>query len=93
VDKPETQDQTVIAITADKRVYVNSQPVREEELTQRVVESLESHREKVVLIKGDEDAPYSAIMSTMDKLRAAQIENIGLVAERRTRAGGAGGGK
>jgi biopolymer transport protein ExbD len=94
VDKPETQEQTVIAITADKRVYLNSQPVREEELTQKVTESLESKKEKVVLIKGDEDAPYSAIMSTMDKLRAAQIENIGLVAEKRTsRAGGAGGGK
>ena len=94
VDKPETQEQTVVAITADKRVYLNSQPVREEELTQKVVESLESKKEKTVLIKGDEDAPYSAIMATMDKLRAAQIENIGLVAEKRTaRAGGAGGGK
>jgi biopolymer transport protein ExbD len=94
VDKPETQEQTVIAITADKRVYLNAQPVREEELTQKVTESLESKKEKTVLIKGDEDAPYSAIMATMDKLRAAQIENIGLVAEKRTaRAGGAGGGK
>ncbi len=94
VDKPETQEQTVIAITADKRIYLNAQPVREEELTQKVTESLESTKEKVVLIKGDEDAPYSAIMATMDKLRAAQIENIGLVAEKRTsRTGGAGGGK
>ncbi len=95
VDKPETQEQTVIAITADKRVYLNATPVREEELTQKVTESLESKKEKVVLIKGDEDAPYSAIMATMDKLRAAQIENIGLVAEKRTgrAAGGAGGGK
>ena len=94
VDKPETQEQTVIAITADKRVYLNAQPVREEELTQKVTESLESKKEKVVLIKGDEDAPYSAIMATMDKLRAAQIENIGLVAEKRTaRVGGAGGGR
>jgi len=94
VDKPETQEQTVVAITADKRIYLNSQPVREEELTQKVTESLESKKEKTVLIKGDEDAPYSAIMDTMDKLRAAQIENIGLVAEKRTgRVGGAGGGK
>ena len=94
VDKPETQEQTDGAITADKRIYLNSQPVREEELTQKVTESLESKKEKTVLIKGDEDAPYSAIMATMDKLRAAAIENIGLVAEKRTsRAGGAGGGK
>jgi biopolymer transport protein TolR len=94
VDKPETQEQTVIAITADKRVYLNAQPIREEELTQKVTESLESKKEKTVLIKGDEDAPYSAIMATMDKLRAAQIENIGLVAEKKaSRAGGAGGSR
>ncbi len=95
VDKPETQEQTVIAITADKRIYLNSAPVREEELTQKVTESLESKKEKTVLIKGDEDAPYATIMATMDKLRAAQIENIGLVAEKRTNraAGGAGGSR
>ena len=93
VDKPETQEQTVIAITSDKRLFLNTQPVREEELTQKVQESLESKKEKTVLIKGDEDAPYSAIMATMDRLRAAQIENIGLVAEKRARAGGVGGSR
>jgi biopolymer transport protein ExbD len=92
-DKPETQEQTVIAIAADRRLYLNSQPVREEELTQKVTESLESKKEKVVLIKGDEDAPYSAIMATMDRLRAAQIENIGLVTEKKARVGAAGGGR
>lgn len=94
VDKPETQEQTVIAITANKGIYLNAKLVREEELAQKVQESLESKKEKTVLIKGDEDAPYSAIMATMDELRKAQIENIGLVAEKRARvAGGAGGGK
>ncbi len=92
-DKPETQEQTVIAVAADKRLFLNSAPVREEELTQKVQESLESKKEKVVLIKGDEDAPYSAIMGAMDKLRAAQIENIGLVTEKKARAGAAGGGR
>ncbi len=94
VDKPGTQGQTVIAITATRGIYLDAKPVREEELTRKVQESLESKKEKTVLIKGDEDAPYSAIMATMDQLRKAQIENIGLVAERRARAtGGAGGGQ
>ncbi len=94
VDKPETQEQTVIAITADKRIYLNAKPVRDEELTQKVQESLESKKEKTVLIKGDMDAPYSAIMGATDRLRAAQIENIGLVVEKRGRAtSGAGGGR
>ena len=91
VDKPETQEQTVIAVTADKRLYLNAVPVRADELRQRVQEALETKKEKIVLIKGDEDAPYSSIMETMDRLREAQIENIGLVAERRVRGGGMGG--
>jgi biopolymer transport protein ExbD len=84
VDKPETQEQTVVAIDKDKRIYLNGVVIREDDLRQKVVEALESKKEKIVLIKGDEDAPYSAIMATMDKLREAQIENIGLIAEKRT---------
>ncbi len=91
VDKPETQDQVVIAITAGKGIYVNAVPVREEDLRQKVQDVLETKKEKIVLIKGDEDAPYAAIMAAMDRLREAQIENIGLVTERKVRAGSTGG--
>ena len=41
----------------------------------------------------DIDAPYSAVMATMDKLREAQIENVGLITEKKIRAGGSGGGQ
>ncbi len=91
VDKPETQDQTVIAVQADKKLFLNGMVVREDELRQKVLEVLETKKEKIVLIKGDEDAPYSAIMGAMDRLREAQIENIGLVTERKVRGGSAGG--
>ena len=57
VDKPETQDQIVVAITADKGMYVNAMPVREDDLRQKVQDALETKKEKIVLIKGDEDAP------------------------------------
>ena len=92
-DKPETQDQTVLAVTADKRFYVNGLQVSENDLLSRVQSALEEKREKIVLIKGDTDAPYSAIMVVMDKLREAQIEDIGLITERKLQAGQAGGGQ
>jgi biopolymer transport protein ExbD len=92
-DKPETQEQTVIAIDAGKRIYLNSVMVREDDLRQKVMEALEGKKEKVVLIKGDEDVPYSAIMATMDKLREAQIENIGLVTEKKAGRSGEAGGR
>ena len=82
-DKPETQDQTVVAITADKRMFLDGIPLREEDLRTQLEAKLENKKEKIVLIKADEDAPYGSIMSAMDRLREAQIENIGLVTERR----------
>jgi biopolymer transport protein TolR len=90
-DKPETQEQTVVAVTADKRMFLNGIPIREDDLLSQIQTLLESKKEKVVLIKADEDAPYSAVMATMDRLRQAAIENIGLVTERRVRQGDAGG--
>lgn len=87
-DKPENQEQTVVAVGADRQFYLNSVRVREDDLTQKVIEYLETKKEKVVLIKADVDAPYASVMAAMDKLRAAQIENVGLITERKIGQGG-----
>jgi biopolymer transport protein ExbD len=92
VDKPDTQEQTVIAVTADKSLWVNGVRVSNAEFLSRVQTAIEGKAEKIVVIKGDTDAPYSAIMAVMDDLRQAGIEDIGLITERRL-ARGEGGGK
>lgn len=89
-DKPETQNQTVLAVTADRRFYVNGVQIRPEDLLSRLTEALENVTEKIVLIKADQDAPYSAVMSAMDELRRAGIEDIGLITERKVNAGSGG---
>ena len=91
-DKPETQDQTVVAVTASGEFYVNGVPIPDTDLQRRVTDILEDKTEKVVLIKADEDAAYGKVMEAMDDLRAAGIEDMGLITERRARPGQAGGG-
>jgi biopolymer transport protein ExbD len=88
VDKPETQGQTVVAIAADRRVFLNTVQVRPDDLTQRVSEIFENKAEKVIIIKADEDVEYGAVMSTMDALRAAGVEDMGLITEKKVTAGG-----
>jgi len=90
-DKPETQDQTVVAVTSDRRLYLNGVPIQEGELQSKIQTLMETKKEKIVLIKGDEEAPYSAIMNAMDRLREANIENIGLITERKIGRAGMGG--
>ena len=94
VDKPETQGQTVIAIGPNKAVYLNAKPVLEGELVTRVTELLENQKEKIILIKADVEVEYGVVMATMDQLRQAGIEDIGLVVDpKRNTLGGATGGQ
>jgi biopolymer transport protein ExbD len=91
--KPETQDQTVLGIKADKTVWLNGVEVRREEMRTRLETILETKKEKLILIKADEDAPYSAIMDTMDTLRASGIEDVGLITDSKSANALSGGGK
>jgi biopolymer transport protein TolR len=82
VDKPSSADQTIIAIGANRAMYVNAKQVPESDLANRVRELLESKNEKVVIIKADQEVEYGAVMAAMDQLRQVGIEDIGLITER-----------
>ena len=90
-EKPETQGQTVVAITADKRYFVNAVQVQQGDMGKRINELLEKAKEKIVIIKADEDVEYGAVMEAMDTLRAAGIEDMGLITETRRSAAPAAG--
>jgi biopolymer transport protein TolR len=90
-EKPDTQDQTVVAIDKNGAFWVNALQVPESDLINRVQRVLEDKKEKIVYLKGDKDAKYSAIMDAMDAFRKAQIENIALITEKKNKPGGAGG--
>ena len=83
VDKPETNNQTVVAIAANKAVYLNAKFIATEELGKKVEEALKDKTEKIVLIKADQEVDYSAVMAAMDQLHQAGVEDIGLVTDQK----------
>jgi biopolymer transport protein TolR len=93
VDKPESADQTVIAVAANKEIYLNAKPIREADLAQRVTDILEGKTEKIVLIRADEEVEYGAVMAVMDQLRQAAVEDVGLITEKTKNTGGGAGGQ
>jgi biopolymer transport protein TolR len=86
-DKPETQGQTVVGIQANKTIFLNSVPIRAADLGSRVADLMTTQTEKIVLIKADEDVDYATVMDTMDNLRAAGIEDMGLITDPKARGG------
>jgi biopolymer transport protein TolR len=87
-EKPETQEDTLVQITSDGQFHVNGKAVAENDLRRAVEEALETKNQRILLIKADEDAAYSSVMTAMDSLRAVGLEDIGLITERRTQGGG-----
>lgn len=91
MDKPDTQQQIVLHVTADRRFYVNNKETPERDVVDRLKYALEEAKEKVVYLKADADAPYQSVMNMMDKMREAQIENVGLITETKKKPGEQGG--
>jgi len=78
-DKPETQEQTVVAVDAQKRYYVGVKQVSKDDLISEVNRVLENKKEKTVIIKADRAVEYGAVMEAMDSLRLGGIEDMGLI--------------
>jgi biopolymer transport protein ExbD len=79
-----------VAVAKDGTLYVNSKPVTEGEMATKITEALEGKKEKLVYIKADGEALYSAVMTAMDQLHQAGVEDIALITEHRQTSGGGG---
>ena len=90
-DHPETSDQTTVAITSDKRFFINGSQVGEKELRIRIEEVLEGKKERLILIKADIEADYSDVMFAMDELRSFGIEDMALITDAGRTPGRTGG--
>jgi biopolymer transport protein ExbD len=87
--KPDTSDQTVVSVDASGYFYVNAMgPVPKDEVPKRLQDLVEQKGQKIVFLKGDQDASYGAIMDMMDALRKAQIDSVALITERKKKEGG-----
>ena len=82
-DKPDTADQTVVHVDARSQYWVNGiKQASMDDVVTRLQEILESAQDRTVYLKGDRNAPYSAIMNMMDALRKSGIETVGLITEK-----------
>jgi len=85
-DEPKT---ITVALTKDSRTFLNGKPLdNQAELTNLVKEKLEELPEggKVVYLKADEGIPYSEVMKVMDLCRAAGVEEVALIAEKKVQS-------
>ena len=60
-------------------VFIGKEQVRAEVFQERVRQQMESRTEKEVSLRGDANVQYQDLMDIIDMLKAAGVQNIGMV--------------
>lgn len=77
---PPDQDRTVvIVIDKDKRMKLNQDDIREEDLGQRLEQVFKTRAERVVFVKGDPDLEYQFVARAIDIAKGAGMDKVGLM--------------
>ncbi len=78
----EKEDAVLLAITRDGKVYLGSDPIRLEEITIKVKDRISARLDKTVYVRSDARAKYGDVVSVVDTVRAAGVDQLGLITEK-----------
>lgn len=97
MDNASKQDAVTIAITRDSKVYLGQDQINLSDLGPKVQDLLQNKTDKTVYFRADERSHYGTVEDSIDAVRTAGVEEIGLLTENKQTdnkppTGGAGAG-
>jgi biopolymer transport protein ExbD/biopolymer transport protein TolR len=79
------EDALVVAVMHDGTIFLGSQMVSDQTLTEKIKNELPAHRDKTVYVQADARARYGALVNVVDDLRSAGIDQLALLTQQRKR--------
>jgi biopolymer transport protein TolR len=77
------EDALLVSITRDGHVYFGSDQITIDALTTKVKDRLANKADKRVYVKADMRAHYGAVVQVVDSVRAAGVDDLGLLTDQR----------
>ena len=75
-------DAILVAVTRDGRIYLGTNPIGLQDLQGHVKDAIASRLDKTVFVRSDARAKFGQVKAAVDEIRAAGVDNIGLLTER-----------
>ena len=77
-------DAVIVAITRDGRLFLSpgNKELQSEEISNTVRNLVEDRADKTIYVRSDARAKYGDVVKTVDEIRAAGVENLGLLTEK-----------
>ena len=75
------EERMVLTVTKDRALYLNDKPLSLATLDGQLAAAFRDRKDKTLYLKADAGLPYGAVVETMDRVRRAGIERLGMVTE------------
>jgi biopolymer transport protein TolR len=75
------EERMILTLTKDRTLYLNEKPVSLSTLETQLRDAFKDRTDKVLYLKADAALAYGAVVETMDRVRRAGIERLGMVTE------------
>ncbi len=75
------EERMVLTITKERGYYLNDRPVPTNALEPQLRDVFRNRSDKVLYLKADAGLAYGTVVETMDRVRRAGIERLGMVTE------------
>jgi biopolymer transport protein ExbD/biopolymer transport protein TolR len=75
-------DAVIVAVTRDGHMFLGSKEIQLNEITDEVKDQLADRLDKTVYVRSDARAKYGDVVKAVDEVRAAGVENLGLLTEK-----------
>jgi biopolymer transport protein TolR len=78
---PGKEEQFIVSITRDREIYLNDARMTTDALTEKLTAIARERPDREVFIRADEQVPYGDVIKMMGAIKAAGIDNVGMVTE------------
>jgi biopolymer transport protein ExbD/biopolymer transport protein TolR len=78
-------DALILSVMRDGRMFLGSESVTSEALTQKVRDQVVNRANKTVYMRADARARYGFLVEAVDDVRAAGVDQLGLLTEQKQR--------
>jgi biopolymer transport protein TolR len=75
------EERMVLTVTKDRTLYLNDKPVPVASLDTQLAAVFRDRKDKTLYLKADSGLSYGTVVETMDRVRRAGIERLGMVTE------------
>ncbi len=79
----EKEDALLVAVTRDGKVFFGSDQISPDQLTNKVKDKVANRTDKRVFVRADARAKFGAVAEVVDNVRAAGVDELGLLTEQR----------